>query len=245
MKQVLITGAMSGLWKEMALYALSLWYVVDALDIAPWEMWEDSLPGNFRYIQGDISQVNETLIEKLSGSYDIVVCNAGISLSGKFLEHDLAANTKLMQINTLGHIELIRLLLKEWKVVQKGSIWCVASASEMLPFPIALGYSASKWALRAFCDSLRSYLIWHKISVSVVYPWPMPTAHVKYYGKEVVNNEKSQKKVRKIAKNTFRWIMKWRRNIYPDSVSKILAWFPLPSFILDRVMYKAYKKEML
>jgi len=45
-------------------------------------------------------------------------------------------------------------------------------------------------------------LIGKNISVSSVFPGPMPTAHTKYYGKEVVKNEKTQKKIQKIAKNT-------------------------------------------
>jgi len=114
----------------------------------------------------------------------------------------------------------------------------------MLPFPIALWYSASKGALRAFADSLRSYLIGRKISVSSVYPGPMPTAHVKYYGKEVSHDEKTQVKVFSIAKKTFKWIEKRKRNIYPDAVSKILAYLPLPKFLLDRVMYRVYKKNI-
>ncbi len=234
---------MSGLWKEISLLALSDWYSVDILDISPWEIG-DELPQNMNYIHCDISKIDQKTIEQLSGEYDIVICNAGISLSGNFLEHDLWANTKLMQINTLGHMELVRLLLLENKINEWGSIWAVASASQMLPFPIALWYSASKSALAGFCNALRSYLIWKKISVSVVFPWPMPTAHVKYYGKEVSYDEKSQKKVQKIAQASFQGIKKWKRNIYPDLVSKILAWFPLPGFILDRLMYRAYKKDI-
>jgi hypothetical protein len=43
-----------------------------------------------------------------------------------------------MNINALGHIELIRLLLEHRIIRKKGSIGFIASASEMLPFSIAL-----------------------------------------------------------------------------------------------------------
>jgi len=69
-----------------------------------------------KYIHSDISKIDENIISKLSENYDVVICNAGISLSGNFLEHDLQANMKLIQINTLGHMELIRLLLKNNKI---------------------------------------------------------------------------------------------------------------------------------
>ncbi|MDA9129248.1 SDR family oxidoreductase [Candidatus Gracilibacteria bacterium] len=244
MKKILVTGGMSGLGKEISFLAVSRGYAVDILDISEGELGDSKLPKNIKYIHSDISKIDQDTIKKLAESYETVICNAGISLSGNFLEHDLQANSKLMQINTLGHIELIRLLLKNNKISEGGHIGCIASASEMLPFPIALGYAASKGALRAFADSLRSYLTGRKISVSTVFPGPMPTAHVKYYGKEVSHDKKSEKKVQKIAKNIFNGITKGRTNIYPDFVSKTLAWFPLPRFVLDRIMYKAYKKDI-
>ncbi len=243
MKKILITGGMSGLWKEMGYLAVQQWYHLDILDISEGEIWT-TLPSNMNYIHCDISQIDTTTVEKLSGSYDIVICNAGISLSGNFLEHDLQANKKLMQINTLWHIELIRLLLSQSKIKKWAHIGCIASASEMLPFPVALWYAASKWALRSFWDSLRSYLISRQISVSIVYPWPMPTAHVKYYGKQVVHGKTAQNKIQKVARNTLKGIIKWRRNIYPDPVSKVLAYLPLPRFVLDRVMSRVYREEI-
>ena len=235
---------MSGLGKEMSLLAVSKWYRVDILDIAEGELWLSGIPKNIKFISCDISQISEEHISELAESYDIVICNAGISLSWNFTEHSTEANSKLMHINTLGHMELVRLLLKNNKIQSWGSIGFIASASEMLPFPIALGYAASKWALRAFADSLRSYLIWKHISVSTVFPGPMPTAHVKYYGKAVIQDEKSKKKIQKIAKNIFTWIEKKKRNIYPDAVSKILQYTPIPGFLLDRIMYKTYSDQM-
>lgn len=244
MKQVLITWAMSGLWKKMAEIAHKKWYSVDILDISTWETDLATLWENMRFIQADISKIDDDTFEKLSRNYDMLICNAGISLSGNFTEHSAQENARVMHINTLWHIELVRLLLEKNILRRSGNIACIASASEMLPFPIALWYAASKWALRAFADSLRSYLIGQNISVSTVYPWPMPTAHVKYYGKQVVDDEKTQRKIFSIAQKIFRGIEKGKRNIYPDPVSKILAYTPIPKFILDRVMYRVYKKDI-
>jgi short-subunit dehydrogenase len=54
-----------------------------------------------KFIQGDICKIDEVFLEKLSGNYNIVICNAGISLSGKFTDHSSAENGRLMNINTL------------------------------------------------------------------------------------------------------------------------------------------------
>jgi len=236
---------MSGLWKQMALIAQGKWYAVDILDITQGETDPLLFPENMRFIQWDIANLNQETLSQFSKNYDMLICNAGISLSWKFTKHSLQDNQRIMNINTLWHIDLVRYLLNKSIIRNGGNIWFIASASEMLPFPIALWYAASKWALRAFAVSLRSYLIGQKISVSVVYPWPMPTNHVKYYGKQVADDEKSQRKVFSIASKTFSRIEKWKRNIYPDTVSKILAYTPIPKFILDKVMYRAYKKDIL
>lgn len=235
---------MSGLWKQMAFIAQDKWYAVDILDISAWETGDSELLKNMRFIQGDICKIDEDFLQKFSKNYDILICNAGISLSGNFIHHLNEENTRLMNINTLGHMELCKLLLKHSIIRKKGCIGFIASASEMLPFPIALWYAASKWALRAFAVSLRSYLIGQKISVSVVYPWPMPTAHVKYYGKEVSHDEKAQRKVFSIAQKTFRGIETGKRNIYPDLASKMIRLASPFQWVLDRVMYKAYKKDI-
>lgn len=232
---------MSGLGKEISEIALKKWYSVDIIDITPSK--DEIFLKKVQYIETNLAEISEDICEKLSPVYDMVVCNAGISLSGDYIQHSMEKNTSLMSINTLGHMELIRLLLEKNKLSSWSRIWLVASASEMLPFPIALWYAASKWALRSFAVALRSYLVWRKISVSIIYPWPMPTAHVKYYGKKIVDDAYTRKKVQKIAHKVLRGIEKWKRNIYPDMVSKLLTIFRVFWPILDRVMYKSYKKE--
>lgn len=242
MKKILITGWCSGLWWEIAQEALRKWYLVDILDISPSNKESIMLSEGMSFFQCDVSQVSETLIQTL-GIYDVVICNAGISLSWDFLEHSLSQEASLFRVNTLWHMQLIRLLLTHDKICRWGAISCIISASEMLPFPIALWYAASKWALNWFARALRSYLIGRHISVSCVYPGPMPTAHVKYYGQNQKNDLKSLKKVQKIARKVLRGTEKKKRNIYPDIVSKCIKIISPFGYILDRVMYQSYKEK--
>lgn len=242
MKKVLITGGCSGLGWEMTQQAIWKWYGVDVIDISIWEKHWDDFPENLHFFQGDITHISQDFIENL-WVYDMVICNAGISLSGDFLEHESSKNMQIIQVNALWHMELVRLLLKNNKIKAGWNIGCIISASVMLPFPIALGYAASKGALESFAMALRSYLIGRKISVSCVYPGPMPTAHVKYYNQEQKYDEKSLKKVQKIAAKSFRCIEKKKRSIYPDISSKAIRIFSPFWIILDKIMYRAYKKE--
>lgn len=245
MKKVLITWWASGLWLQLTLQALSKNYYVDIIDIALWdiETLSEAQYKNMTFLKQDISQLDQWELLQNLWVYDMVICNAGISLSWDFKEHSKMQTEKVFQINTLGHIELIRILLKHHKIRNWGTIGCIISASEFLPFPIALWYAASKGALASFARALRSYLVGKHISVSCVFPWPMPTAHVKYYGKEIIKNIKTQKKVAKIAHKIFSSLQKRKRNIYPDIVSKMVRIMSPFQYILERVMYHAYKKD--
>ncbi len=242
MKKILITGGCSGLGWEMSQLALRKWYEVDILDISLWDKKLSDFPAKLQYLEGDISQISADFVETLS-QYDVVICNAGISLSGDYIEHSAEQNLKLMQINALGHMELIRLLLIHQKIKDSGNIGCIVSASQMLPFPIALWYAASKWALDSFAWALSSYLTWRKISVSRVYPGPMPTAHVKYYGQEQKRDQKSRRKVQKIAEKSLMWILKRKKKIYPDSASKLIKIVSPFEWILAKLMYQTYKQN--
>jgi hypothetical protein len=71
----------------------------------------------------------------------------------------------------------------------------------------------------------------------------MPTAHVKYYGQEQKHDQKSHDRVKKVALKTFSGIEKSQRNIYPDTASKLIKLVSPFGCILDRVMYKTYRKE--
>jgi len=64
MKQVLITGAMSGLGKQMARIAQARWYAVDILDIVEGETDPSELSENMRFIQGDITKAYQDTFRK-------------------------------------------------------------------------------------------------------------------------------------------------------------------------------------
>jgi len=232
---------MSGLWWEMVNDAISRWYSVDILDISPWKIDLENINKSIKYIDFDITKFNKNHINNNLSIYDIVICNAGISISGDFLELDFDAEKRVFDVNILWHIQLIKILLQEWKIHTGGRIWFTVSASELLPFPIALSYAGSKWAMSSFANALRSYLYNQKIKVSCIYPGPMDTPHVKYYWKKQQSEDNT--KVEKIAKKSLDWIIKGKRNIYPDLTSTLLNKTQFLSPLLDRVMYNTYKEK--
>lgn len=240
-KKILITWWMSGLWLEIVNHAILKWYSIDILDISPWKVNLKELDENIKYINFDITNFNKNNIINNLSTYDIVICNAWISLSGDFLDLDSDSERKVFDVNILWHIKLIKILLQEWKINSWGRIWFTVSASEFLPFPIAIAYAGSKWAMASFAKALRSYLYNTKIKISCIYPGPMDTPHVKYYWKKQKSDNNT--KVKKIALRSLDGIIKWKRNIYPDAISKILSKTQILWPILDRIMYNAYKEK--
>lgn len=233
---------MSGLWLEIVNYAKEKWYSIDILDISPGNVDLSKLDENIKYIDFDLSNFNKNTILQL-WKYDFIICNAGISLSWNFTDLDFEKEKRLFDVNILGHIKLIKILLLTNKINSWWTIAFTVSASEMLAFPIALSYASSKWAMNAFARSLRSYVYGKKIKVSCIYPGPMDTPHVKYYGKNPTNSTQSQKKIKAIARKSFHGIVKWKRSIYPDITSKVLSRANIFLPFLDKIMYNTYKNN--
>jgi len=232
---------MSGLGWEIVNHAISKGYSVDILDISPWKIDLEKINESIKYINFDITKFNKNNIKNDLSTYDIVICNAWISISWDFLELDFDTEEKVFDVNILWHIKLLKILLQQWKINKEGRIWFTVSASELLPFPIALSYAGSKWAMSSFANALRSYLYNQKIKVSCVYPGPMDTPHVKYYWKKQQSEDNT--KVKKIAKKSLDWIIKGKRNIYPDLTSMLLSKIQFLSPFLDKIMYNAYKEK--
>lgn len=237
MKNVLITGGGNGLGFALATLYQEQGYHVTILDVHQTKKLEHSL-----FIPFDLSSFNEKDLKKLEYSYDIVICNAGISLSGNFTQHSKEQNEKVWNINTLGHIELIKQLLQQNKIQKNGNLAFVTSSSVYLQWPVALSYAASKAGLDGFAHALESYLHGKGVSVTRVYPGPMKTDHVKYY--DGISENKGSDPFA-VAQQIVKAINKRKRKCFPDTLSKIVrfgsALFPKT---MSKIMYKKYEKHL-
>lgn len=177
-----------------------------------------------------------TLIPKLD-VYDTVICNAGIALSGNFIDHSAEENKKLMHVNTHGHMELIKHMLKHDKIKEGGRIGFVTSASVYFPWPVAIGYATSKAALDGFAHALESYVAHKDISITRIYPGPMKTAHEKYY--EGISEGKGSDPAL-IAPRVVRAIENRKRKMFPDMASKIMR---IGSMIAPRLIAKKMNEK--
>lgn len=176
---VLITGASSGIGKATALRFAQAGFkvVVAARSIEKLELVVkeiQSLGAKALAIQADVSiekdckrMVDKTV--QVFGQIDVLINNAGISMRAVFEEVDLAVIKNVMDINFWGTVYSTKYALP-YILKSKGSIVGVSSIAGYLGLPARTGYSASKFAMHGFLESLRNENMGHKLHVLIACP---------------------------------------------------------------------------
>lgn len=99
---------------------------------------------------------------------DFIVLNAGISQRAKALETDFSIDKKLMEINYLGSVYLIKQMREFLLTAKMTHIAVTTSISGIFGFPMRSAYCASKRALFGFFESLE--LEYPNIKVTFLIP---------------------------------------------------------------------------
>lgn len=86
---------------------------------------------------------------------DTVVCNAGVGRFGSLEEFSISQINDLVRINLLSHIHLCRMLLPTLKRCERSNIIFIGSESALTGGRYGAVYSAAKFGLRGFAQSLR------------------------------------------------------------------------------------------
>lgn len=218
-KSVLITGGADGLGRELALRYAKDGFKVTVLDVDRVKGNELHLTHeNILFLPFDLSSFGESNLSALNGPYDIVICNAGISISGNFVEIPFEKERHVFEVNVVGHINLIKLLLKLDKIANHARLAFILSGVVYLPFPVAIVYSASKFALEGFALALETYLFGARISITRIYPGPMKTSHQKKYYADL--NENRGVHPAQIVPAIVKAIVKRKRKVFPDKFSR-------------------------
>jgi short-subunit dehydrogenase len=163
-KVVIITGASSGIGKALAYEMASQGARVviaartaDALNAIEKDL--SSKDNSVMAVTADVSReedcrnlINAT-VEKF-GRIDVLVNNAGISMRAVFAETDIAVIARLMDINFWGTVYCTKFALP-FLLQSRGSVVGVSSIAGFKGLPGRTGYSASKFAIHGFLETLR------------------------------------------------------------------------------------------
>lgn len=178
--KALITGASSGIGRDMARYMSKLGYdlVLVARNKEGLLEIKKELQTNVQIITADLSIKEECYkVYEQAKDIDILINNAGFGVFGEFIETDLEKEVNLIQTNiTAVHI-LTKLYLKDMVKKDKGHILNVASIAGFMPGPLMAAYYASKNYVvnltRAINKELKKKN--SKVKMSLLCPGPVNT----------------------------------------------------------------------
>ena len=167
-KNVLITGAGSGIGRLMALEAAAesanvVMIDLNAENLAAVERALQPFPGRSAGFTCDISNreavaaVSGTVKEQF-GPIDVLINNAGIVIGKPFVDLSIDEMRRTMDVNYWGHVYFTRQFLPGMIARGRGNIVNVASSAGMLGMVNLSDYSASKFADVGFSEALRREL---------------------------------------------------------------------------------------
>ncbi len=163
-RNVLITGGAQGMGLLWARH-----FLADGARVALWDL-SDLLTetkqvfaqeGHEVYTQrvdvtnGDaVERAAQQLLQEF-GEIHILVNNAGIVVGGRFDEVPVARMVAVLDVNLKGMVYVTRAFLPGMVERNSGHIVNVSSASGFIGVPFMATYTASKWGVLGFTDSLR------------------------------------------------------------------------------------------
>ncbi len=125
-------------------------------------------------VKTDVSDENscKNLVEKTIenfGKIDVLINNAGISMRAIFEDLELTVLKKLMDTNFWGTVYCTKYALPHL-LKSKGSVVGVTSIAGFVGLPARTGYSASKYAMKGFLDTLRIETLHQGLHVMLIAP---------------------------------------------------------------------------
>lgn len=204
--KALITGASSGIGRDMARYLSSMGYdlIITARNQKQLEEVAKELKTNIKVIALDLSKeenVYKLYEETKNAHIDIIINNAGFGLFGDFDETDLDRELDMINVNIKALHILTKLYLKDFIKRNGGYILNVASSAGFLAGPHLNTYYATKnYALKltmGIYQELKAKK--SKVHISALCPGPVDTEFNKVAGGSFAVKGLSSKFVAKYA----------------------------------------------
>ena len=184
------------------------------------------------------------------GKIDILINNAGISMRALFEDVDLEVIRKVMDINFYGSIFATKFCLPSI-VENKGSVVGVSSIAGYRGLPGRVGYSASKFALQGFLESLRTEMLPKDVHVLTACPG-FTTSNIREaslmkdgnpQGRSP-RNEQKMMSAETCAALIYKAVKKRKKHLILTNQGKLTVWMNkwFPGF-MDRMVYNHMAKE--
>lgn len=255
MNYTLITGASSGIGKELA------WlFAKDGHNLILVSRQEDKL----QYLANELKEkyTIETLIIPLdigntdaakeiyrivnerSCTLDYLVNNAGYLVKGDFNETPWEKEQSLIQMQCLVYTELTKFFLPVMLKQNKGGILNIGSTGSFVPGPHSAVYCAAKSFVLSFSEALAEEVKGSGVVVTALCPGGTDTA---FHGTD--RNKRpsylSLMDASKVARIGYKALMKGKRVVIPGFNNKMQVFFTrfVPRNIITRVTGKILAKQ--
>lgn len=259
-KVIIITGASSGIGKALA-FALGKnenKLVLAARNLEKLNRISEKIKAkkiSVLSVATDISNAEDckNLIDKCIaefGRIDILINNAGISMRALFNETDLNVIESVMNTNFWGTVFCTKYALT-YLLRSQGSLVGVSSIAGHIGLPERSAYSASKFAMHGFLESIRSENIEKDLHVLIACPG-FTASNIRKSAltkdgstqNKSPRNEQKMMSAEEVAKKIVCAINSRKDNLILSVNGKIAVWlnrfFPK---IAKRLVFKHFKKE--
>jgi short-subunit dehydrogenase len=259
-KVILITGASSGIGEALAIQASLQNYHLSLMARGIDKLHEVAVVcrnngAEVLCIQGDVSKESECkqAIEQTIQTFkrlDVLINNAGISMRALLVDCDVEVIEKVMQINFFGTVYCTKHALPHL-LKSKGSVVGISSIAGVKGLPARTGYSASKFAMHGFLESLRIENL--KTGLHVLLACPGYTASnirnaaLNQSGQNQSESPLDESKLmtaEEVAEYILRAIQKRKRYLYLTFQGKLVVFLSkFFSKFLDKMVYNTVAKE--
>lgn len=238
MKTVLITGASSGIGRELAcLFARDQYNLIliarraDKLE----ELKKELITQNriqVHLLVLDLAKEGAPLeiyefVKKQQLEITYLINNAGFGDYGYFYKSDWPKTAQMIQLNITTLTRLVHLFLPAMIEKREGWIMNVASTAGFVPGPLMSVYYASKAYVLSFSEALASELKGTGVVISILCPGPTGTEFQMAAGmsRARINKLKVMASAESVARYGYRALHKGKTIVLPGVLNKLTPFF--------------------
>jgi short-subunit dehydrogenase len=200
-------------------------------------------------IEADCKQLIQKSIEKY-GRIDILVNNAGLSMRAAFLDVDIKVLHRLMNVNFWGTVYCTKYALP-YLLESKGSLIGISSVAGFHGLPGRTGYSASKFAIHGFLETIRIENLKKGLHVMIIAPG-FTSTEIRKHALTATGQEQGESPRDEQALMSPGYVAKWvLKGIRKKKRNKLLTWDGRFTALFQRIIpevvdwayYHAMSKE--
>jgi uncharacterized protein len=150
---------------------------------------------------------------------DVAALNAGVGVGGAFVDNDLGAELKLIDLNVKSTVHLAKLLLRDQVGRGSGRLLITSSIASTMPGSFQAVYNASKSFLQSFAEALQEELKDSGVTVTSLMPGPTETKFFHRAGMEDTPVGQSDKDdPAEVARQAYEAVMAGKNRVVAESL---------------------------